>query len=52
MSPLQTAILLVIIAIGVTGLIAAARAVRIVQQYERGVVFRLGRVREATGAQA
>jgi regulator of protease activity HflC (stomatin/prohibitin superfamily) len=48
MSPLQTAILVVIIAIGITGIIAAARAVRIVQQYERGVVFRLGRVRDGT----
>lgn len=42
MSPLQTTILVVLIAIAA---IAAASAVRIVEQYERGVVFRLGRVR-------
>jgi regulator of protease activity HflC (stomatin/prohibitin superfamily) len=48
MGPLQTAILVVIIAIGVTGLVAAARTVRVVQQYERGVVFRLGRMRDGT----
>lgn len=45
MSPLLTASL---VAIAVTGLIAAARAGRVVQQYERGVDFRLGRVRDGT----
>jgi regulator of protease activity HflC (stomatin/prohibitin superfamily) len=48
MSPLQTTILVVLIALAVIALIAAATAVRIVQQYERGVVFRLGRVRDDT----
>jgi hypothetical protein len=38
--PLQMTILLVIIAIGVVGFIAAARAVRIVRQHDR-VLFRL-----------
>jgi regulator of protease activity HflC (stomatin/prohibitin superfamily) len=48
MSPLQTTILFIVIAIGVVGLITAVSAVRIVQQYERGVVFRFGRVRDGT----
>jgi regulator of protease activity HflC (stomatin/prohibitin superfamily) len=48
MSPTQTTILFIVIAIGVLGLITAASAVRIVQQYERGVVFRFGRVRDGT----
>jgi regulator of protease activity HflC (stomatin/prohibitin superfamily) len=48
MSPLQTTILFIIVAIGVLGLITAASAVRIVQQYERGVVFRFCRVRDGT----
>jgi regulator of protease activity HflC (stomatin/prohibitin superfamily) len=48
MSPVQTTILFIIIAIGVVGLISAVSAVRIVQQYERGVVFRFGRVRDGT----
>jgi regulator of protease activity HflC (stomatin/prohibitin superfamily) len=47
-SPLQTTILILAIVIVVIGLIAAASALRIVQQYERGVVFRLGRVRDGT----
>ena len=45
MNALQTAIVIAIVAIG---LIAAARAVRVVQQYERGVVFRFGRVQEGS----
>jgi len=48
MSPLQTFALVVLIGFAVVGLIAVARSVRIVQQYERGVVFRLGRVRDGT----
>jgi regulator of protease activity HflC (stomatin/prohibitin superfamily) len=48
MSSLQTATLVVILAIGVTGLVAAGRAVRIVGRYERGVVFRLGGMRDGT----
>ena len=44
----QTAIVIAIVAIGIIGLITAARAVRVVQQYERGVVFRFGRVRDGS----
>jgi regulator of protease activity HflC (stomatin/prohibitin superfamily) len=48
MNALQTTIVIAIVAIGLTGLITAARAVRVVQQYERGVVFRFGRVRDGS----
>ncbi|MFG3297478.1 SPFH domain-containing protein [Micromonospora chersina] len=48
MNALQTVIVIAIVAIGVIGLGTAARAVRVVQQYERGVVFRFGRVREGS----
>ncbi len=47
MSPLQTVILILLI-VFVVGLFTAIGAVRIVQQYERGVVFRLGRVLDGT----
>jgi hypothetical protein len=48
--PLRTTILLVIIAIGVLGFIAAARAIRIVRQHDR-VVFGLSvRRRQALAA--
>jgi regulator of protease activity HflC (stomatin/prohibitin superfamily) len=43
-----TTILLLFAAIAVIGLIAAAGAVRVVRQYERGVVSRFGRVRDGT----
>jgi regulator of protease activity HflC (stomatin/prohibitin superfamily) len=48
MNTLQTVIVIAIVAVGVIGLGTAARAVRVVQQYERGVVFRFGRVRDGT----
>jgi regulator of protease activity HflC (stomatin/prohibitin superfamily) len=48
MSPLQIATVVVIIAMSVAGLVAAARTVRIVRPYERGVVFRFGQAREGT----
>ncbi|MFF4879450.1 SPFH domain-containing protein [Micromonospora sp. NPDC000668] len=48
MNALQTAIVIAIVAIGIIGLITAARAVRVVQQYERGVVFRFGRVQDGS----
>ncbi len=44
MGPLQAIIVIVLIV--VVGLITIIGAVHIVQQYERGVVFRLGRVRD------
>jgi hypothetical protein len=48
--PLRTAILLMIIAIGILGFIAAARAIRIVRQHDR-VVFGLSvRRRQALAA--
>jgi hypothetical protein len=48
--PLRTTILLMIIAIGVLGFIAAARAIRIVRQHDR-VVFGLSvRRRQALAA--
>jgi hypothetical protein len=40
--------MIAIVAIGIIGLFTAARAVRVVQQYERGVVFRFGRVQEGS----
>ncbi|NYF60049.1 SPFH domain-containing protein [Micromonospora purpureochromogenes] len=48
MNALETTIVIAIVAIGIIGLITAARAVRVVQQYERGVVFRFGRVQEGS----
>ncbi|MBQ0894864.1 slipin family protein [Micromonospora sp. U56] len=48
MNALATTIVIAIVAIGIIGLITAARAVRVVQQYERGVVFRFGRVQEGS----
>ncbi|MEU4481873.1 SPFH domain-containing protein [Micromonospora sp. NPDC023966] len=45
---MQTVIVIAIVAIGVIGLGTAAQAVRVVQQYERGVVFRFGRVRDGS----
>lgn len=45
MNALETTIVIAIVAIGI---ITAARAVRVVQQYERGVVFRFGRVQEGS----
>ncbi|MEU4716675.1 hypothetical protein AB0F73_23890 [Micromonospora purpureochromogenes] len=47
--------MIAILAIGIIGLITVARAVRVVQQYERGVVFRfnfLDRVTPAASAPA
>lgn len=52
MNALQTAIVIAIVAIGIIGLSTAARAVRVVQQYERGVVFRFGGVRDGSPAPA
>jgi len=48
MTALQTTILVAIITLAIVGVLVAASAIRIVQQYERGVVFRFGRVREGT----
>lgn len=48
MNAVQTTIVIAIVAIGIIGLITAARAVRVVQQYERGVVFRFGRVQDGS----
>ncbi|WP_436774431.1 slipin family protein [Yinghuangia sp. YIM S09857] len=38
------AVLLVVLIVGLVALFTAARGARVIQQYERGVVFRLGRV--------
>ncbi|MCW2716936.1 MAG: Membrane protease subunit stomatin/prohibitin [Pseudonocardia sp.] len=43
-----TIIVSVLIAVLALGLITAAASVRVVQQYERGVGFRFGRVRSTT----
>src|SRR4051794_5501591 len=40
-------ILYVLLAVLVVGLVGAAASVRVVKQFERGVVFRFGRVRPA-----
>ncbi|MCF2528056.1 slipin family protein [Yinghuangia soli] len=42
------AVLLVIAIVALIGLLTAARGARVIQQYERGVVFRLGRVQAET----
>ncbi|HVA24526.1 MAG TPA: slipin family protein [Chloroflexota bacterium] len=43
------ALLYVIIAIGIVILMLATSAIKIVQEYERGVIFRLGRIQGAKG---
>ena len=48
MNAVQTAIVIAFVALFIIGLITVARAVRVVQQYERGVVFRFGRVRDGS----
>jgi uncharacterized membrane protein YqiK len=42
-------VLIVIAALAVTGLLLAGASVRVLREYERGVVFRLGRVMEQKG---
>ncbi|MGW0659382.1 slipin family protein [Streptodolium elevatio] len=42
------AVLLVVLIVGLVALFTAARGARVIQQYERGVVFRLGRVQPET----
>ncbi|WTW93801.1 slipin family protein [Streptomycetaceae bacterium NBC_01309] len=42
------AVLLVVLIVGLLALFTAARGARVIQQYERGVVFRLGRVQAET----
>jgi regulator of protease activity HflC (stomatin/prohibitin superfamily) len=42
------AVLLVIAIVALIGVLTAARGARVIQQYERGVVFRLGRVQAET----
>jgi regulator of protease activity HflC (stomatin/prohibitin superfamily) len=44
MNEFQTIVFVVLIMIGVIGLFTASCAVRILRPYERGVVFRLGRL--------
>ena len=44
-----TAIIVVICVLLVLGLTAAASSVRVLREYERGVVFRLGRLMEQRG---
>jgi regulator of protease activity HflC (stomatin/prohibitin superfamily) len=46
---LITALLIVLIVIAVIGLTAAGAAVRVLREYERGVVLRLGRLMEVKG---
>ncbi len=38
------ALLVILVVLAVGGLIAAGRSVKVVQQYEQGMVFRFGRV--------
>jgi regulator of protease activity HflC (stomatin/prohibitin superfamily) len=44
-----TALIIVLIVIAVIGFTAAGAAVRVLREYERGVVFRLGRLMEVKG---
>ena len=44
-----TAIIIVLVVILVVGLVAAANSVRVLREYERGVMFRLGRLMELRG---
>src|SRR5579859_1300233 len=38
------AVIAVLVIIGVLAVIAAARSIRVVQQYEKGIIYRFGRV--------
>jgi regulator of protease activity HflC (stomatin/prohibitin superfamily) len=44
-----TAILIVVVVLVVIGLVAASASIRVLREYERGVVFRLGRVMDQRG---
>src|SRR5499433_4286517 len=44
----MVALVVILVALVVVGLIAAGRALRIVQQYEQGIIFRFGRVLPGT----
>jgi regulator of protease activity HflC (stomatin/prohibitin superfamily) len=44
----MVALVVILVVLAVAGLIAAGRSVKIVQQYEQGIVFRFGRVLPAT----
>ena len=46
------ALITVVIVLAILGLLAFALAVRIVKQYEQGVLFRLGRLHRRTRARA
>ena len=49
MSAAVTAIIVVVVVLAAIGLAAAAASVRVLREYERGVVFRLGRLMPARG---
>jgi hypothetical protein len=44
----MVALVVILVALVVAGLIAAGRSLRIVQQYEQGIIFRFGRVLPGT----
>jgi regulator of protease activity HflC (stomatin/prohibitin superfamily) len=44
----MVALVVILVVLAVAGLIAAGRSVKIVQQYERGIIFRFGRVLPGT----
>src|SRR5690348_18062196 len=48
-SPMITAIVVILIVLASIAVAAAAASVRVLREYERGVVFRLGRLMEQRG---
>ena len=40
----MAALVVVIVIVVLAGLIAAGRAIRVVQQYEKGIIYRFGKV--------
>ena len=45
----MVALLVVLVVLVVAGLVASARAFKVVQQYEQGLIFRFGRCCRAPG---
>ena len=44
------AILIIVVIVVVLGLVAVGRSVRVVQQFEQGIVFRFGRIQSRCAA--
>ena len=45
-------IVIIVVVLAVLGVVAAGRSVRVVQQFEQGIVFRFGRIQSPPRARA